>query len=420
MLLTWVAALAGVLTTVIAVVALTPQWRAWTRRRRLRVFLEVRKELRDHYGEHVLEALAANASWRSGDLPVLCPENWVTDCALPLSDVELTLADGHEGGRDYLRELRALKWPDNEIGHRVYTYHAAVESYDRPGLFFDSKAYRLVDLRQTVATHELVFEVDTYFNAYDSQIVLGYEAVRAKISGRDMSAAFKHRDGGPSNLLNRSAAASVITLTVVVRPEGPRFLMHWRDPALVASGGGTYHVTPAGEFEPSELSPSGLHDDLDLWRNIMREYAEEYLGHKDYTMAGGWSIDYRNTSPFREFREARASGGLWPWYLGVVMDPLTWKPEIMTVVVFDGVVYDDIFRNMKKDPEGKKMGEDHDGNRMGYPFDLKHVSMFTSAVETTPVASALLSRAWDLRQTLLAKPGKSEDQSGASRFDQTS
>jgi hypothetical protein len=54
--------------------------------------------------------------------------------------------------------------------------------------------------------------------------------------------------------------------------------LHSRDASNVATSGGIVGVMPAGVFQPSTVRSGGHDADFDLWRNIMREYSEEFLG----------------------------------------------------------------------------------------------------------------------------------------------
>jgi hypothetical protein len=51
------------------------------------------------------------------------------------------------------------------------------------------------------------------------------------------------------------------------------------------------HVIPAGEFTPSDVGLQAQSEDFDLWRNIMREYAEEFLDVEEAYSRGGHTIE---------------------------------------------------------------------------------------------------------------------------------
>jgi agmatine/peptidylarginine deiminase len=60
-------------------------------------------------------------------------------------------------------------------------------------------------------------------------------------------------------------------------------------------------VVPGGEFQPHNDILPVWRTDLDLWRNVMREYAEEFLGFQESMGRGGAIINYENDEPYRQF-----------------------------------------------------------------------------------------------------------------------
>src|SRR5205807_1658986 len=133
---------------------------------------------------------------------------------------------------------------------------------------------------------------------------------------------------------------SIDTLTIRKSPTGsPSIVLHRRDAANVSVAGGLLHVMPAGMFQPSSIVPEAQRADFDLWRNIMREYSEEFLGHAEHG-GDGAPIDYNAAEPFRTLNAARRDGRIRVYCLGVAVDALTLAVEILTVAVYDDDVYD--------------------------------------------------------------------------------
>jgi hypothetical protein len=62
-------------------------------------------------------------------------------------------------------------------------------------------------------------------------------------------------------------------------PFDHRMYLHRRDAESVAAAGGMYHVAPAGVFQPAALAPAHQRNDSLLWRNVQREFSEEFLGN---------------------------------------------------------------------------------------------------------------------------------------------
>jgi hypothetical protein len=80
-----------------------------------------------------------------------------------------------------------------------------------------------------------------------------------------------------------------------------------RSSAKVAIAGAMLSVFPTGVFQPASIIPPPGSPDFDLWRNVMREYSEEYLGNPEHE-GDGSPIDYENDEPFRSLEEARGAG----------------------------------------------------------------------------------------------------------------
>ena len=102
-------------------------------------------------------------------------------------------------------------------------------------------------------------------------------AIAGRLPFRDLVA-------DPFDPQRRAVIPAITTLTIRLRryPAEPSFLLHWRDPAKVATAGGLYDVVPAGEFQPSSVALWDRRNDFDLWRNIVREYSEELLGMPEH------------------------------------------------------------------------------------------------------------------------------------------
>ncbi|MGH3914847.1 MAG: hypothetical protein ACRDTC_15780 [Pseudonocardiaceae bacterium] len=127
-------------------------------------------------------------------------------------------------------------------------------------------------------------------------------------------------------------------------PAEPMFLLHWHDPTKVAGDGGTYGVIPAGEFEPSSVALWDRHNDFELWRNIVREYAEELLGEPEHDGIRSQPIDYERWPLFQRLQAARADGSVGVFLLGFNVSALTLFTNILTVAVLGDDVFTDMIR----------------------------------------------------------------------------
>src|SRR5262249_54557923 len=155
----------------------------------------------------------------------------------------------------------------------------------------------------------------TFFDKLDVSEAVGHEFAAVTMVGR--SPAWRHlpfraRLSEPFDLPSRMASASIATLTIRRNTDGGShtFFLLGRDPNKVAVGGGQYGVIPAGEFQPSCIAPIRMADDLDLWRNIVREYSEELLGEPEHDGSSGEALDYECWPFYRAMQRARESGQL--------------------------------------------------------------------------------------------------------------
>jgi hypothetical protein len=150
------------------------------------------------------------------------------------------------------------------------------------------------------------------------------------------------------DLLDFTAKASVPgvnTLTVFrnfrlagQRP-GDYFLLHRRSSKTVQAGR-TIHVVPSGQHQPSQAH-YGRDEDVSIWRTMVREFCEEIYGvpeaHGLRTAAG----DQLDSPSFRKIVDPIfRSGAARSYLLGVGVDPVTGKAEILAVTIIDFAALD--------------------------------------------------------------------------------
>ena len=185
-----------------------------------------------------------------------------------------------------------------------------------------------------------------------------------------------------------------------------RFLLHWRDPAKVATAGGLYDVVPAGEFQPSSINAYDTANDFDLWRNIVREYSEELLGAPEHDDTRSRPIDYERWPLYRGLTRARNRGTVRAFCFGVGFDALTLAATIPTVVVIDQGAFEELFGEIvRANAEGTIIsGQDESTPRrtVGIPFDAHNVNSFLKTKPMAPPGAACLALAWHHRDLLLA------------------
>ncbi|WP_052707691.1 hypothetical protein [Streptomyces rubellomurinus] len=347
---------------------------------------------------------------------VLARRHWIPETPVPLARVRLRWQeqtpvapiDGSGPELDATRARRADGTP--------YTFYAeAVRDLAKPRLFENRGCYRLLAVAEDAAGPTLTFGRGQYFDVLNVCEAAAHEYAAAALAapGRpvtDPSATpFRTAIGDPTDLARRSVVAAVSTLAIRYdrRAGSAEFVLHWRDPAKVASGGGLFQVMPVGMFQASHDAPWNEANDFDLWRAIVRELSEELLGSSEDYGSDTHPIDY-DAWPFHQaLNAARAAGTLRVFWLGLGMDPLTLVTDMLTVAVFDAELFDATFaRIVSTNDEGHRVQlEDGTGHAAGIPFTADQVERLTVREPMQPAGAALLQLAWQHRDVLLGTGG---------------
>ncbi|ANY09280.1 helix-turn-helix domain-containing protein [Pseudonocardia sp. HH130630-07] len=331
---------------------------------------------------------------------VLAGPGWLLDRPVPLDSVRLSWSGGQRPFRLPGSVEHVL--PLTDRGEPYAGYSRAVRDLVRPRLLENRLSYRLLDVR-TGDGLELEFGTTTFFEAFDLKQALAHEFKAAWLaSDRSVPTwdALPLRTAvrdpfDPSRLL-MSPGISTLTVRRDRTGDRHRFVLHERDGGKVADGGGLCHVMPAGEFQPSSVDPADVRDDFSLWRTIMREFSEEFLGNPEHDGAASRRIDYAHDEPFRSFEQARAAGGLRLWHYGLVLEPLELGAIQMTVAVVDDV-FDRLFADLvATNDEGQVVGRD---GRTDMPFTAEAVDRLDPRLSAS--ALTLLRLAWRDREYLL-------------------
>jgi hypothetical protein len=200
----------------------------------------------------------------------------------------------------------------------------------------------------------------------------------------------------------RAALPGISTLTIRCSDSGAFFFMHRRDPSKVAVAMNATNVAPAWEFQPHDDVLPVWRTDLSIWNNVMREYAEEFLGLPEAGGQGGSVIDYDHQEPYRRFVRALREGAATIRFLGIGLDPLTWKPEICVVCLWKDKTFDRIFADMVEvNEEGVLIvGRRARQGYQGLEFNEANVTEYSSAASTFPPGRVCLTLAWRWREIL--------------------
>lgn len=368
--------------------------------------------VRQHLTEQGIGLAARTADLYDADLrvdhvPALSTPAWLPQQPVLLNEVTLRWDETPPRPRLSGSEAEArTALPLRSPGHAFTRYTGAIRYLRPPALFENRSSYRLLDVEWASGSGVMTFGLSTFFDKLDVGEVLAHEAGAADLSG-DLDWAhlpFRSLLGDLFDLSNRAVNPGISTLTIrrdTTTGAGSFFLLR-RDPTQVTNGR-HYSLLPAGEFQPASISPQSLVVDLDIWRNMVREYAEEMLGQPEHDGSGGSPVDYEVWPFYRDMTAARQAGSIRPYVLGVILDALSLNASIATATVIDDHVFDTLFRDrVSTNPEGEVVTSlEKDKSIHGLPFNEETITRLVTHEPLGQTSAACLSLAWKHRATLL-------------------
>jgi len=384
-------------------------------RRSQQEWLRARAYLNQH--RHELGQAAAELYPRSRQVAgtkLLARPGWLPDAPVPLEQVTLSWTPGRpardvDGSEPQSAATRPLR---GDGGGRFGCYAAALGALDRPGIFEDRACYRLLEASANPGAESLSFGEGRYFEVINVGEAVAHEYAAATLASGDPARPPALDDlplraliGDPADLRRRGVMTAICTLVLRADADtGASMILHWRDPARVASGGGLYQVAPVGIFQPSHDAEWNQANDFSLWRCIVRELAEELLGADEDHHSDVAPIDYERWPLQAGLAEARRAGRLRLFWLGLGTDPLTLAADLLTVAVFDPELFDATFSGLvAANDEGRiLLTDDAPGSGGAWAFDKKNVERYAGAEPMQPAGAALLRIAWQHRRTLLS------------------
>jgi hypothetical protein len=158
-------------------------------------------------------------------------------------------------------------------------------------------------------------------------------------------------------------------------------------------------VMPTGVFQPASILPAPQSPDFDLWRNMMREYSEEFLGNPEHDGSGD-PIDYANAEPFRIRDAARRAGKIRVYCLGAGIDALNFVGDLFAVAVFDADVFDEVFDDLLELNEEGTVASGLD--RQQFSFDSSTIRDLLTTEPMAPSGAACHYLAWQHQASLLS------------------
>ncbi|GIG58660.1 hypothetical protein Lfu02_30320 [Longispora fulva] len=355
-------------------------------------------------------ALLYDQEFRLGSTGLIAHPSWLLAAPKELNEIRIGYEDRGQPPVDGTEEVNSRARPLVGVGRRYQRYSQAVRDLDHPRLFENRLAWRLLDVNWDHPVAALTFGPSTYFEGFDVAESLAHEmASQHVVEGSDnlrptswRGLPFRRELADPFDLSRRPTTSSTDTLTLRVDRDGATFVLHSRAANRVAIAGGTLHIMPAGVFQPSSIVPTAQHSDFDLWRNIMREYSEEFLGNAEHG-GDGQPADYA-AEPLSSFAQARNAGGIRVYCLGIALDALTLWGEILTVAVYDGQVYDRLFADMvDANDEGTVVTTGSAHPTPALPFTRHVIDELLNSGRLAPAAAGCLELAWQHRSTILER-----------------
>ncbi len=353
---------------------------------------------------------------RLGGVPLMAERSWVPPQPVPLTDITLEWSDDATGtlitgGEPEAAAVLPLRAP----GQRFARYTAAIRYLDPPTLFENRPSYRLLGIAlnpEADQTPRLRFGLATYFDKLDVSEAIAHELAQAPGAADGTAPPWTALPlrallGEPFDLGRRYVMPAIETLTLR-RDRGTgaaSFLLHWRDPAKVATAGGIYGLIPAGEFQPASIATHDRRNDFDLFRSIAREYSEEILGEPERDGSAGEPLDYDAWPLYRDLQAARDQGRLRVYCLGVGLDTLTLTATILTVAVYDDDLFDHLFGSaVRINAEGILITAANASKVTdGLPFTSETVNRLLQHEPLASPGAYIIGRAWQLRDHLLAR-----------------
>ncbi|MBF6343413.1 helix-turn-helix domain-containing protein [Nocardia cyriacigeorgica] len=367
----------------------------------------VRQILNRHRFE--LTAAAAALYWdpiRIEGTTCITRPDWLAPAPVDLDAVRLTLAEDVaepilNGGENETEPYR----PQRSPGDRPSKYSQVIRSVAQPALFENRTSYRLTDATFDASGGQMTFGLTTYFDMVDVCEAMAHETAHQwvrrgngqRIYMEDLP--FRQLVGDLFDTRRRAVLPSINTLTIRRAPGGDTFFLHRRDSNTVTLASGLTHIVPAGVFQPAAIGPWNVRRDFSLWRNMLREFFEELLDAPEHDGSRGTSVDY-DCEPFRALTAARETDRVRAWCFGVGFDPLAPAGEILTTVVIDASVFDEVFAGLvSRNSEGDIYPSD--SGTIGIRWNAGNVRRVLNHEPLAAAAAACIALTWRHRGVLL-------------------
>lgn len=338
-----------------------------------------------------------------GPTPLLTARRWEPAAPIPLSSVAVDLEPTQPAREAFADIASPLVLPERPNGSRYESYSAALaELTERT---FDNRGTYRLQAAHLRGVGRLAFGLGRYFDGLDVGEAAAHEFAAARLGLLSRGEQpIREAVGDPTDPAARptNLAISTLTLRHDRATDELTCLLHWRDPQKVGHAGGLYQVVPTGVFQAAGEAEWNLHNDFDLWRSVVREYAEELLGEAEDYGADSAPIDYAAWPFASAMTHGLADGAIRAYVLGLGVDPLTFATDLLMVVLIDADLYDDLFAGViAVNEEGKVLSAlDQRTSAYGIPFTAETVSRFVEDEPTQAAGAAVLWSAWQHKGVL--------------------
>jgi hypothetical protein len=313
-----------------------------------------------HANRHELAVRAAGeypAEVRVAGTPLLAPPSWRPTAPVPLTDIRLEFRTEPQSppqpppepppAATTVSRVAPSLLPRRPDGTHYRHFSDAIGDLAAPAIFENRAVYRLIEAKLDRSDPDLTFTRGRFFDGVDVGGAVAHEYAAGQLSptGKPPELPLRAAFSDPSDLTARPATMAISTLTLRLdrATRTASFPLHFRDPGKVSHAGGMVQVIPVGIFQPSGEAAWNEANDFDLWRAMLREYAEELLGQDEDHGSETSPIDYDRWPFARRMSAARDDGRIRAYCLGLGTDPLTFAIDLLTVVVIDAGVYDELF-----------------------------------------------------------------------------
>ena len=263
---------------------------------------------------------------------------------MPLHQVRLQLVKGKESRetQQKQREANAKILPIETHNKRFKSMVESIRTIEqpKPNRLEARCTYRLLSIDNADGQLTLRFDQSpnyTYFNQINFNSLLEYELARQEFKdGRKKTLRLPFRKYVIQQLIKDdfrnfeelTIFMGVSTLVLLRMPDQFRILMHKRENTATVSE--TYHLLPAGEFQPINSKPGVFKKDFNIWHAILREYSEEIQKIPEAKGETAESFNYQEDQ-FRRISDRIPEDDR--YFLGFGLDPVTFKAELLTCVV---------------------------------------------------------------------------------------